>query len=105
MATLKIIDRSGEERSVAAKEGYSVMEIIRNSGFGDIAALCAGCCSCATCHIYVGADFADRLAPLGSDENEMLDISDARAETSRLACQIQFTADLDGMTVTVAPED
>jgi 2Fe-2S ferredoxin len=90
---------------VTAVEGHSLMEIIRNSGFGDVAALCAGCCSCATCHVYVDRDFADRLPPLGGDEDEMLDISDARAESSRLACQIRFTADLDGMTVTVAPED
>jgi 2Fe-2S ferredoxin len=68
-------------------------------------ALCGGCCSCATCHVHVDPDFAALLPPMSEDENDLLDSSDHRNETSRLSCQIHLTAALDGLRVTIAPED
>jgi 2Fe-2S ferredoxin len=29
------------------------MEVLRDHGFDDLLALCGGCCSCATCHVFV----------------------------------------------------
>ena len=49
--------------------------------------------------------FADKLEPMSEDENDLLDSSDHRNETSRLSCQIQMTAALDGLKVTIAEED
>ena len=40
-----------------------------------------------------------------ADEDELLGFSDWRQPNSRLACQIPFTASLDGIALTVAPED
>jgi 2Fe-2S ferredoxin len=42
---------------------------------------------------------------MSEDENDLLDSSDHRNETSRLSCQVQITGDLDGLRVTIAPED
>ena len=42
---------------------------------------------------------------MGEMENDLLDVSEHRNETSRLSCQVTFTRDLDGMTVTIAEED
>jgi ferredoxin, 2Fe-2S len=42
---------------------------------------------------------------MGDDENDLLDSSDHRRETSRLSCQIPFTEELDGLRVRIAPED
>lgn len=81
------------------------MEAIRDAGLDELMALCGGCCSCATCHIYVDPDFHDRLPKISEDENDLLDSSDHRAQASRLSCQLQLTADLDGLTVRIAPED
>ena len=39
------------------------------------------------------------------DENDLLDSSDHRDETSRLSCQLPFTDALDGLRVRIAPED
>jgi 2Fe-2S ferredoxin len=41
--------------------GRTVMEVIRDAGFDELLALCGGCCSCATCHVYVDPAFADKL--------------------------------------------
>jgi 2Fe-2S ferredoxin len=68
-------------------------------------ALCGGCCSCATCHVHVGEEWLGRLLPMGADEDDLLDSSSYRGPDSRLSCQIEFGEALDGLTVTIAPED
>ncbi|HEY0011692.1 MAG TPA: 2Fe-2S iron-sulfur cluster-binding protein [Allosphingosinicella sp.] len=105
MPRLIVVDRSGTEHEVAARAGWTVMENIRDNGFDELLALCGGCCSCATCHVHVDPAFAGKLRPVKGDEDELLDTSDHRVETSRLSCQILFSAELDGMRVTIAPED
>ncbi len=105
MPKLVVIDRAGEEKVVEAETGLSVMEAIRDNGFDELLALCGGCCSCATCHVQVDADWLDRLPPMSEDENDLLDSSDHRQDNSRLSCQIPFSAALDGLRVTIAPED
>ena len=105
MAKLIVIDRSGHEREIVGQEGFSVMEIIRDNGVDEVLALCGGCCSCATCHVYVDDAFAPWLPPMSGDENDLLDSSDHRTAASRLSCQVRFTGALDGLRVTVAPED
>jgi ferredoxin, 2Fe-2S len=105
MPKLVVVNRSGEESTVEAGEGLSVMEAIRDNGFDELLALCGGCCSCATCHIFVDPAFADKLPPMSEDENDLLESSDHRGATSRLSCQVQLTPDLDGLRVTIAPED
>jgi len=105
MPKLIVVTREGEEREIVGDAGLSVMEVIRDAGIDELLALCGGCCSCATCHVHVDPDYADRLPAMSDDENELLAISDDRDETSRLSCQIEFSATLDGMTVTIARED
>ena len=105
MPKLIVTRRDGVVEELNATTGLSVMEIIRDGGIDELLALCGGCCSCATCHVYVDPDFADKVAAMGEDENDLLDSSDHRNETSRLSCQIPFTADLDGLKVTIAAED
>ena len=42
---------------------------------------------------------------MSEDENDLLDSSDHRSDASRLSCQIELTDALDGLKVTIAPED
>jgi ferredoxin, 2Fe-2S len=105
MPTLNVIRRDGTTLQIEGTENVSVMEIIRDGGVDDLLALCGGCCSCATCHVYVDAAFADRLSSMSEDENDLLDSSDHRDSRSRLSCQLRFGPDLDGLTVEIAPED
>ena len=105
MPKLIVVNRAGEESAVDVADGLTVMEAIRDNGFDELLALCGGCCSCATCHVHVDPAFQDRLPAMSEDEDDLLESSDHRDETSRLGCQIPFTADLDGLRVTIAPED
>jgi 2Fe-2S ferredoxin len=105
MPKLIVVNREGEEQTVEGDTGLSVMEVIRDNGFDELLALCGGCCSCATCHVYVDPAFAATLSAMSEDENDLLDSSDHRNETSRLSCQVIMNDATDGLRVTIAPED
>ena len=105
MPTLIVTTREGDTRELNGEAGLSVMEVIRDGGVDELLALCGGCLSCATCHVHVDPDFADRLPPIGIDEDDLLDSTSDRTATSRLSCQIPFGPALDGLRVTVAAED
>jgi 2Fe-2S ferredoxin len=105
MTTLNIITREGVATQAEISADQSVMEAIRDRGIDELQALCGGQLSCATCHVYVDADHADRLPAMSEFESELLDSSDHRTGLSRLSCQIDSSPELDDMTVTIAPEN
>jgi ferredoxin, 2Fe-2S len=105
MTKVTVISRNGEGREIEAENGLSLMEVIRDNGFDELLALCGGCCSCATCHVHIDPAFSDRLPKMTADENDLLDSTDHRNETSRLSCQIPVSDALDGLIVTIAAED
>ena len=105
MPQITIVTRDGTEHPVEGASGLSVMEVIRENGFDELLALCGGCCSCATCHVHVDEEWLGKLQPMSADEDDLLDSSDHRRPNSRLSCQIRFGQELDGLRVTIAPED
>ncbi|WBX82729.1 2Fe-2S iron-sulfur cluster-binding protein [Sphingosinicella microcystinivorans] len=105
MPKLIVVSRDGSEKTVEAENGLSVMEAIRDNGFDELLALCGGCCSCATCHVFVDEAWTDSVGGPGEDENDLLDSSDHKQVSSRLSCQIEMSDALDGLKVTIAPED
>jgi len=104
MPLLKVVDRDGVEHEVEAKAGLKVMETLRELDYG-VAAICGGMCSCATCHVYVDPAWLGRLAPPMSDERELLADLAHYERNSRLSCQIEFTPELAGLKVTIAPDE
>jgi len=42
---------------------------------------------------------------MGADEDDLLDGSGHRNDRSRLSCQVLLTSEMDGLRVTIAPED
>ena len=104
MPKLVVTNREGETSEIDVEDGLTVMEAIRDNGFDELLALCGGCCSCATCHVFVDGASVE-LPEMSEDEDDLLESSDHRKDGSRLSCQIPFTAALDGLKVTIAPED
>jgi len=102
MPTIHYILKDGSTRSLEARLGASVMETAIHHNVRGSDAECGGSCSCATCHVYVDGDFVDRLVPPDDMEHELLEgVASQRLPNSRLSCQIQVTAELDGLTVRV----
>lgn len=104
MALLRVVDRDGVEHEVEAKTGLKVMENLRELEYG-VAAICGGMCSCATCHVYVDPEWAEKLPAPMSDERELLMELAHYDARSRLSCQIEFTPELSGLRVTIAPDE
>jgi 2Fe-2S ferredoxin len=104
MVAITFIEPDGNRRTVEAAPGTSVMEAAVDNDVKGIVAECGGACSCATCHVYVDPAWADKLMPPDSQEDGMLDCVLDRTEESRLSCQIEIRADLDGLLVRV-PKD
>lgn len=104
MTTLQVIDRDGVSHEVEAKPGLKVMEVLRELDYG-VAAICGGMCSCATCHIYVSPEWLNKLPPPMSDECDLLSELSHQRENSRLSCQVEITAALSGLEVTIAEDE
>jgi 2Fe-2S ferredoxin len=105
MPMIVVTTREGDEVTLEAVAGRSVMEAIRDQGIDELMALCGGCCSCATCHVIVDPEFVEQLSAMSEDEDDLLDSSEHRQPTSRLSCQIRMKAELTGLRVTIEPED
>jgi ferredoxin, 2Fe-2S len=104
MPELKVVDRDGVEHTVPVKPAIKVMEALRELDYG-IAAICGGMCSCATCHVYVDAEWQGKLPAPMSDERELLTELTHYKPNSRLSCQVEMTDGLSGLRVTIAPDE
>lgn len=105
MATMHVTDREGGEHVIEIENGGNIMEPLREID-GGVEALCGGMCSCATCHVYIEDEWAEKLGEARDDELELLEDTECfRPDNSRLSCQLKMTPELDGMRLTVAPEE
>lgn len=99
MVSITFIDVQGTARTVEAEIGATVMETAIRNGVPGIEAECGGACACATCHVYVAEEWAEKAGAAESMEEDMLDFAFEVRPTSRLSCQIRVREDLDGLVV------
>ncbi|MDX7949689.1 2Fe-2S iron-sulfur cluster-binding protein [Lichenihabitans sp. Uapishka_5] len=99
MAQITFIDSAGQARTVQGDNGATVMETAIRNGVPEIEAECGGACACATCHVYVEPDWADKVGKPQPMEEDMLDFAWEVKPTSRLSCQIKIKPELDGLVV------
>jgi len=64
---------------------------------------CEGVMACSTCHVIVEAEDFARLPPASEEEEDLLDLAAHATRTSRLACQILLTEDLESLSVRIPP--
>ena len=93
-------DRDGKEHVLEGRDGWTVMEILRDAGL-PITAECGGACACATCHVYVDGGWYEKLSGPSDAETDMLDMALAVEANSRLSCQITCAPELDGLKLSV----
>ena len=103
MPIVRATDRQGREHELTVPDGAVLMEELRSLEDG-VFALCGGACACATCHVYVGAEWIPKLSPPLPHESDMLGELPARRSDSRLSCQVVVGEGLTGLKVTIAPE-
>ncbi|MCZ6887394.1 MAG: 2Fe-2S iron-sulfur cluster-binding protein [Gammaproteobacteria bacterium] len=101
MPTIYFKTLQGDTVAVDAEVGDIVMELGRAHGIEGIDAECGGGCSCATCHVHVDPNWMKEVGPASELERDLLEFDGGMSETSRLSCQIEVTARLDGLVVKV----
>jgi 2Fe-2S ferredoxin len=102
---ITVIDRAGSPSQVEWEPEQTLMEALRDNDF-PLLASCGGTASCATCHVYLESQVVSGLGERSEDEIELLEEAEGfDADTSRLSCQIAHAQSLDGITVTLAPEE
>lgn len=107
MPKVVFVDPTGVEHPVDATVGDSVMTSAVRHGVPGIIGECGGNKSCATCHVWVRPEFAERIGgPVDDMEDDLLDLGVAdRRPTSRLCCQIRVLEDLDGLVLDIPPDE
>jgi ferredoxin, 2Fe-2S len=100
MPTVTWISPKGPSYEREVEVGDSLMDAAVFGGISEVEGACGGCLSCATCHVYVDAAFADRFSQPEADELSMLEmVSAERRPESRLSCQLRMRQDLDGLVL------
>lgn len=98
MPKITFIDPEGEETTVDAPVGLSILEVAHEHNI-DLEGACEGSLACSTCHVVVDEEFYDMLDPATEDEEDMLDLAFGLTRTSRLGCQIIITEEMEGLRV------
>ena len=101
MPKITFIAHSGQRHTVDAEAGLSLMRAAIDHNVPGIDGDCGGACACATCHVFIEGAWAAKTGARTQQENEMLNFAAELRDSSRLACQITVTDDLDGLEVTM----
>jgi ferredoxin len=103
LLNVRFLTAEGKLVLAEAETGDVLLRVAQGAGM-PLEGTCEGQMACSTCHVIVSPDWFDRLEPASMDEEDMLDLAAGATRTSRLACQIVLTRDLDGLTVRMPPE-
>jgi len=103
MVRIEFVTPSGEVRQVEAQEGETLMQAAVRHQIEGIEAACGGSMSCGTCHAWVLAPWKERIAAPQTGEREILDFGVHIRADSRLTCQIDVSAALEGARIEVPP--
>ncbi|MFT4045824.1 MAG: 2Fe-2S iron-sulfur cluster-binding protein [Solimonas sp.] len=101
MPKIVFVQPNGSSQTVDAAAGQSLMEAATQNDVRGILGDCGGACSCATCHVYIDAPWAERLKPADDIEQGTLEGAIDPQPGSRLGCQVTITDALDGIVVRV----
>ena len=86
------------DREVDAPAGTNLLDLAQGNG-QPLEGACEGAMACSTCHVIVAAKDFDRLPPASEEEDDLLDLAAHVTRTSRLACQIMLSEELETLTV------
>ena len=104
---IKITDRDGKLHEIAAPVdmALNLMEVVRLYELAPegTVGICGGMAMCASCQCYINSPHD--LNPMSEEEEAMLSEAFHVQDNSRLGCQLPITAAMEGLEVTLAPEE
>ena len=100
MITVTFVTANEERVTAQAPEGDNLLRFGQAAGM-PLEGTCEGQMACSTCHVIVAREWFERLPRASEDEEDLLDLAAGVRPTSRLSCQIELTAALDGLEVRI----
>ena len=101
MPRITYITSDAQTHTIEVKNGLTVMEGAVQNDIPGIDADCGGGMACATCHVYVNEEWAEKLPEKEDGEEDMLDMAFEPKKNSRLSCQLIVSDQLDGLVVNI----
>lgn len=98
MPKISFVSHDNVTTEIDADLGSNLMQAAMDNGVAGIDADCGGVCACGTCHVFIESK-AETLVAAEDLENSMLSMRPDFEDNSRLGCQVEVTADMDGMIV------
>ena len=88
------------DKEVEAKPGSRLLDVAW-AAKQPLEGACEGVMACSTCHVIVDkADF-EKLPRASDEEEDLLDLAAHATRTSRLACQIILTEEMETLEVRI----
>src|SRR3954447_6963220 len=88
------------DKEVEAEEGQRLLDVAW-AAREPLEGACEGVMACSTCHVIVEAKDFESLQPASDEEEDLLDLAAFATRTSRLACQIFLTNEMETLTVRI----
>lgn len=99
--TITVTGEDGTTKDLEWENHQTLLDAVLAQGF-PVLATCGGNASCGTCHAYIDPDHIEASGDRTPAEADLLDIiDDVATENSRLCCQTDYTADMDGAHITL----
>ena len=106
MSAILVTGTDGQTAEVEIRDGWTLMETLRDADYDEILAMCGGSCSCATCHVHIENQAEFNLPPMEEDEEDLVLMAEGYdAEKSRLSCQIELNEGLAGLRVNIVDNE
>lgn len=104
MTLVRFVSADGNHiQEVRGAPGERLLDLAQAHG-QPLEGTCEGQMACSTCHVIVAAEDFAKLPLASEEEDDLLDLAARVTRTSRLACQIVLTAELDVLTVRMPGE-
>ena len=103
--TVNVTDRKNKKNVLEGQKGQTLMQLIDENDLANPYGICGGEPMCGTCHVYVEKEWLGKLNPKTDEENLAIENASELKENSRLGCQIDLKEELNGLTVTIGPNE
>ena len=88
------------DKEVEAEPGQRLLDVAW-AARQPLEGACEGVMACSTCHVIVDAEDFAKLPQASEEEEDLLDLASHASRTSRLACQIILTGDMESLSVRI----
>jgi 2Fe-2S ferredoxin len=102
MGIVRYIESNGTVHEIEVSNGTTLMQAAVSQMVPGIEGDCGGACACATCHIYVDAEWQEKCGEIDELEGAVMDFAYDVTDESRLSCQIKMSDELDGISIRIA---